>query len=202
MNTHKPEPGVQELFDAIRACIPRAVAVHDVVYRSVAMRQANQRDFLSGVGAATYGGRWNPRGIEAAYASLSIVTAVQEAYQNLLSFGFPTSGVRPRVFAGAKVKLQAVLDLTDKRVRRLLDFTLAELLDEPWREIQDAGQESWTQAIGRGAHAAGFEGLLAPSARDRPTGANLVIFPQSLRTASKIEILGKGDLPPHPSSPK
>lgn len=106
--------------------------------------------------------------------------------------------MRPRVFCGAAVTLQAVLDLTDGGVRRRLGFTLAELLDEDWLAIQDAGDESWTQAIGRGAYVAGFEAVLAPSARDRPRGKNLVVFPERIRAGSKIELLGQGELPAHP----
>jgi RES domain-containing protein len=157
---------------------------------------------LSGEGAAARGGRWNPRGLKAVYASQSVVTAVQEAYQELLRFGFSASVIRPRAFCGAEVTLQRVLDLTDKDIRRVIGFTLAELIDEDWLAIQQEGEESWTQAIGRGTYKAGFEGLLAPSARDRPDGVNLVVFPKSLRAGSRIDIVGKEDLPPHPRSAK
>jgi RES domain-containing protein len=127
---------------------------------------------------------------------------MNEAYQNILHHGFPASSIRPRVFAGARVRLRAVLDLTDASIRRRLGFTLAELLDEDWQGIQDEGDESWTQAIGRGVYVAGFEGLLAPSARDRPNGENIVVFPDNLRPGSRIEILGEDELPPHPRALK
>jgi RES domain-containing protein len=172
--------------------------VDQVIYRSASVRFANSVDFLSGAGAAAYGGRWNRRGIEAVYASLSFETAVHEAYQNILHYGFPASSIRPRVLAGAETHLQTLLDLTDASIRRRLGFTLAELLDEDWQGIQDEGDESWTQAIGRGAYVAGFEGLLVASAQDRPRGVNIVIFPANLRPGSTIEILGEEELPPHP----
>ena len=76
---------------------------------------------------------------------------------------------------------------------------MADILNEDWQTIQREGDESWTQAIGRGAYSAGFEGLLVPSARHRPQGVNLVIFPDNLRVGSSIDILGKEDLPDHPS---
>jgi RES domain-containing protein len=198
MTRREPEPGVQELFDAIMACLPEAVVLDQVIYRSASVRFANSVDFLLGEGAAAYGGRWNRRGIEAVYASLSIQTAVDEAYQNILRFGFAASSIRPRVLAGADAHLQSLLDLTDANIRRRLGFTLADLLDEDWRGIQDEGDESWTQAIGRGAFAAGFEGLLAPSAQDRPRGRTIVVFPANLRVGSTINILGEDELPPHP----
>jgi hypothetical protein len=45
-----------------------------------------------------------------------------------------------------------------------------------------------------------FEGLIVPSAQDRPKGINIVIFPDNLQTGSRIDILGKEDLPDHPPS--
>lgn len=147
------------------------------------------------------GGRWNPRGIKAVYASLSPLTAVQEAYHNFLDFGFDPSAIRPRMFVGAEVELDMVLNLSDQAIRRRLGFTLAELLDEDWQTIQREGDESWTQATGRGAYEAGFEALLAPSSRHRPDGVNLVVFPDKLRSGSRIEIVGKDDLPGHPPPP-
>lgn len=193
------EPGVQELYDAIAACLARAVPYHGVVMRSVGIRYATAKDFLSGDGAATVGGRWNPLGIKAIYASTSPVTATYEAYQNFADYGFSKSSVRPRVFCGAEVDLQKLLDLTDIGIRKRLGFTLAEILNEDWLAIQDERDESWTQATGRGAHLAEFEGLLVPSARDRPHGTNVVIFPDKLRTGSTVRIVGANELPNHPS---
>ena len=95
--------------------------------------------------------------------------------------------------------MQALLDLTDATVQSHLGFTLDELLDEDWLGIQEQGDESWTQAIGRGAYVAGFEGLQVPSAQDRPDGVNVVLFPDRLRRGSKIVILGAAQLPPHPA---
>jgi RES domain-containing protein len=198
----EPEPGVQELFDAIALCMPDAVDLDEVVFRSASVQFANAVDFLSGAGAAAFGGRWNPRGIEAAYASLSIQTATNEAFQNILKHGFPASSIRPRVFAGAQVQLHAMLDLTDGNIQKRLGFTLDELLDEDWLGIQEEGDESWTQAAGRGACIIGFEGLIVPSCQHRPDGVNIVIFPKNLRTDSRIYILGEDDLPPHPNATK
>jgi RES domain-containing protein len=192
------EPGVQELFDAIASCLPHAISVQGVVFRSTGLKYANEHDLVSGAGAAAVGGRWNRRGMRAIYASLSHVTAVHESYRGIEAAGFTAGDIRPRVFCGAVVRLQAVLDLTERGIRRRIGFTLEELVEEDWLCIQEEGDESWTQAIGRGAHAAGFEGLLTPSARDRPQGKNLIIFPDRLRIGSFIEIQGKDELPAHP----
>lgn len=198
MSTKETEPGVQVLFDAIASRLPLAVRFQGVVMRSAGIRHATARDFSSGDGASAKGGRWNPRGIKTLYASTTPVTAVFESYQNFFDFGFSPSSIRPRVFCGAEVRLQALLDMADSSIRRRLGFTLPEILDEEWQTIQREGDESWTQAAGRGAYEAGFEGLLVPSARHRPDGVNVVIFPDNLRAGSRIEILGKEDLPDHP----
>src|SRR5262249_12097678 len=155
-------------------------------------------EFLSGEGAARYGGRWNRIGIRAVYASLDLQTAIKEAFQNFSDHGFKIEDIKPRVIAGVRVSLQALLDLTNHRVRRRIGFTFNELVNEDWRAIQDAGEESWTQAIGRGCRQAGFEGLIAPSSQARPSGRNLVYFPDRLRPQSRISVIDERDLPPHP----
>lgn len=195
------EPGVPELFAALAKCLRRAVPLNRVVFRSATLQYANENDFLSGVGAAIVGGRWNPRGVRAVYASLTPNTAVSEAYQNLNDYGFPLSAIRPRVVCGATVALSRLLDLTDARIRHEIGFSLNELLEEEWLALQQQGEESWTQAIGRGARAAGFEGLIAPSARDLPDGVNLVYFPEYLQAGSHVILLGADELPPAPVRP-
>ena len=183
-------------FIGLRNCI-RAVPFEGTIVRSAGTLYANEQDFLSGRGAARHGGRWNRPGISAVYGSLDIITATTEAYQNFLDAGFALSAIRPRVMAGATVKLSVVCDLTDRVIRRKMGFTLEELMTEDWKGIQTSGEESWTQAIGRGCRIAGFEGLLAPSARNRG-GKNIVIFPDRLIDGSVLSGLAAEDLPPHP----
>ena len=189
---------VVELFEHIAELIPRAIAFDGTIVRSSGTKYANEDDFLSGDGAAKHGGRWNRRRIHAVYASLDIITATYEAYQNFLDYGFSLSAIRPRVTAGARANLSIVLDLTDTANRRKMGFTLTDLLDEDWEGIQAGGEESWTQAIGRGSREAGFEAILVHSARNRG-GRNIVIFSNHLGTGSTLKLLAPDDLPPHPS---
>lgn len=191
-------PEVQDLFDRISDCLPQAVKLTAFGFRSTGVKYANEIDVTSGDGAAYYGGRWNPPGIKAVYMSLDPVTATKESYQEFIKFGFKADNIRPRVMAGAKLKLRRLLDLTDATVRRKLGFRLDELTEEDWRAIQSAGEESWSQAIGRGCRSAGFEGLIVPSARNR-RGKNVVVFPDKLDTRSSVELMAKEELPPHPS---
>jgi hypothetical protein len=70
---------------------------------------------------------------------------------------------------------------------------LDELLAEDWRKINDTGHESQSQAFGRAARDLGAEALLVPSARVRG-GVNLIYFPESVASPTRIEILGAEDL--------
>ncbi|MEE8452885.1 MAG: RES family NAD+ phosphorylase, partial [Thermoguttaceae bacterium] len=194
----RESPEVQGLFDLIAECLPLAVELDAPVFRSAGVKYANEKDFVSGEGAGYNGGRWNPPGIKAIYASLDPVTAVKESFQEFAKYGFKSTDIKPRVIAGAKVNVRRLLDLTDARIRRKLGFPLDELTQEDWAAIQNAGEESWTQAIGRGCRAAGFEGLLAPSARHRP-GKNVVVFPDKLDSDSSVDLIAPDELPPHPS---
>jgi RES domain-containing protein len=178
--------------------MPLAAKLNASAFRSAGVKYANEGDLISGNGASYNGGRWNPPGVRAIYASLDPVTAVKESYQEFLKYGFKASNIRPRVMAGIRLNVKRLLDVTDARIRRRLGFTLAELTGEDWHSIQSAGDESWTQAIGRGARLAGFEGLLAPSARER-NGKNVVVFPENLARTSTVDLMARDELPPRPS---
>jgi len=187
-------PEVIELFRIIAELYPDANGFDGVIIRSVATKYANKNDFFSGEGAAKTGGRWNRPGISAIYASLDVITTTHEAYQNLdTTFHFPMWAIQPRVMAGANAKLGKVLDLTNAEVCEEIGFTLNELKTEDWEAIQAGGEESWTQAIGRGCLQAGFHGIVVPSARNSE-GKNIVVFTANL-SSGEIEILSPDKLP-------
>ena len=106
---------------------------------------------------------------------------------------FPMTKIEPRVMAGATANFDKVLDLTDAKVQTKIGFTSKELVDEDWETIQASGEESWTQAIGRGCLSAGFEAILVPSARNAK-GKNIVIFTANLKGGG-IRILTPDKLP-------
>lgn len=187
-------PEVIELFEVIASFYADAGGFDGVLVRNVGAKYASKNNFYSGAGAAKTGGRWNRKGLEAIYTLLDVETATLEAYQDFIYRGFPLTIITPRVTAGAKVTLGKVLDLTDSKILKEIGFTTKELTGENWRALQNAGDESWTQAIGRGAYLAKFEGLLVPSAR-KEAAKNIVILPKRLARASKIEILGADQLP-------
>lgn len=72
-------------------------------------------------------------------------------------------------------QLNSVLMLNDTGVQSRLGVAAAQLAQEPWRELQERGQEALTQAIGRAAWTLRFEGLIVPSS-ENPAGLNVVVF--------------------------
>jgi len=130
-----------------------------IVFRSVVPRYANARDMTSGVGAFRGGGRWNTPGIHAVYASLEPGLSVNEAMGVVFSDrGFSVGDIRPRLVAGLRCQLSAVIDLSiDSAVPEWL--SLGELLRDDWNLANTNGRESSSQAFGR----AGFRRERSPS---------------------------------------
>jgi RES domain-containing protein len=191
----KPHPDSARLRNAAGDVRAGAAGWAGSVYRSATPRYAGSADLISGFGARKHGGRWNPPGaFSAVYGSSSPETAVAEALATFRHYGIPLSDAMPRVIVAVEAKLEAVLDLTDPRTRSLLRVSRRALRQEPWRERQAAGVEALTQAIGRAAHEAGFDGLRAPSA-PVPAGWNLVVFPQRAKPGA-LRVLGQEAFPP------
>lgn len=80
-----------------------------------------------------------------------------------------------------------MLDLTNPKLRRALNLTLAELASEDWRKLLAIRKESLTQALGRAAAEAGLSGLLVRSAAVR-RGVNVVVFPGVCR-ADRLSVV-------------
>jgi hypothetical protein len=78
--------------------------------------------------------------------------------------------------------------LNDTGVQSRLDVTAAQLMREPWMQLQQSGREALTQAVGRAAWTLGFEGLMVPSA-ENPVGLNLAVF-NDFVPLDRMKILG------------
>ena len=63
----------------LRAELPRLTLWSGTLHRFAEPVYARKPDRLQGVGASLVGGRWNPKGVPAVYASLDEVTALQES---------------------------------------------------------------------------------------------------------------------------
>lgn len=101
--------------------------------------------------------------------SVTQETAIKESGANFTYYNFAPSDVRPKILVGVRLKLRKVIDLTNlEGVGQQPWLRLDELLAEDWRNVNDAGHESQSRALGRAAHDLGAEGLLVPSASDIP----------------------------------
>jgi RES domain-containing protein len=187
----------ERLARALARCEKYRLPWAGVIYRSASVRYANRDDLLTGIGSKSAGARWNPPGsVATVYTSLDIPTAVAEALAHHRYYGFAVETALPRVLVSIQARLQRVLELTDRRVSRTLRVPRGQLLDEDWRACNSGGEEARTQAIGRLAWDAGWEGLLVPSAAST-TGVNLIIFPGNLLLPqSYLLIINRDQLPP------
>jgi RES domain-containing protein len=164
------------------------------VYRNCIPQYATNKDLLAGAGSSLNGGRWNPAGIRAVYASLTPETSMAEALSHFRYYGINVADAMPRVFVAIQVKLTKLLDLTAPDVRRSLKLPINLALHEDWRKVQCSGAECLSQMIGRAAAAVGLEGLIVPSDAD-PSGKNLVCFPDNLAAKSKLVVHRADELP-------
>lgn len=175
--------------------LPQAIAWSGIGYRSASTKYANSKDITTGMGSMKSGGRWNPlRSFPTVYLSCELDTAFKESFAHLSYFGFEPHMALPRTFAAVQLRLHRILDLTDGNVLKSLRVSRRSLLKQDWRRIQDGGREALSQAIGRLAQELGYEGILAPSAAAQ-RGTNLVYFPGSLLTTSRVKVLNPAQLP-------
>ncbi len=132
---------------------------------------------LSTTGAQTQGGRWNPpNSFLALYLALSEQTAAAELYRRAEGENRSPEDLLPRRLHRYRVRLSAILDLTNAEVRRALALSAEDLT---------SGDRSLCNALGDATHYVGFEGILAPSATG--VGAVLVVFFDRLKAGSDVE---------------
>ena len=125
---------------------------------------------LSGRGAELYGGRFNPKGAAALYASLSPVTALREANQ--------VGALQPTTLVAYEADVGPVFDARDAEALARLGMTREDLASVAWRDEMIANGESATQAFARRLIVAGYAALLVRSfARGAsPADLNLVLW--------------------------
>ncbi|MCX2843207.1 RHS domain-containing protein [Microbulbifer thermotolerans] len=102
--------------------------------------------------------RYTEPGISGVYGGTTAKTAEAE----IAHYGALTG----RELVSKEVKMNNILDITDPKVRDQLGVTLEEITGDSY---------DTTHAIGKFAKENGFDGILAPSARN-PAGANLISF--------------------------
>jgi len=114
------------------------------------------RDPLSGEGARLVGGRWNPPGSFAVlYLGCDVATVVREFERLARKQRRAVDEFLPRDMFTYELRLQHVLDLRVGEHADAVGLTPADFADD---------ELSKCQLVGEAVHAAGFEGLIAPSA--------------------------------------
>lgn len=127
-------------------------------YRGKLFRALNPiyaRDPLSGYGAERHGGRFNPEGTPALYASLSIVTALREANQ--------VGNLQPTTLISYEADIENVFDTRDESALQPFGMNALSLADPRWRDQMKAKNKAPTQEFAEQLAAQGFQGLLVRS---------------------------------------
>jgi RES domain-containing protein len=146
---------------------------------------------MSGAGAAVHGGRFNPKGMDALYLSLTIMTAIGEASQG---FAFK---IEPYVLCSYEVDCADIADLrTDAgRVAHAVEY---DDLACAWLADVTGGKEPRSCRLSRRLIADGHAGALVPSFAPgaRSDDYNLVLWNWSQRRPHKVAVFDpSGRLP-------
>lgn len=125
---------------------------------------------LSGIGAKYYGGRFNAKGIEALYTSLSPETAIKEANQ--------VGALQPTTLVSYKANIGPIFDGRDHVLISEYSMTVSDLSTNTWREEMNTGGKSTTQTFANELISNGYKGLIVPSYMKGAliTDVNLVLW--------------------------
>jgi RES domain-containing protein len=141
------------------------------------------REPLSGRGAELYGGRFNPKGVPALYASRSPVTALREANQ--------VGTLQPTTLVAYEADLRPVFDTRDEAA--LLAFRMTpELMAAPtWREEMARSGESRTQEFARQLIGEGFAAMIVRSFARGANGnaVNVVVWSWSSELPAQLVVV-------------
>lgn len=188
--TVKSHPEFDSISHRIRQLKPLAISWQGTVFRSIRPEYWASEDLLAGEESRQHGGRWNPpSSFRRVYLALTLNTALEEMKGWLRYYHLPPESALPRVFTAVETNLSEVLNLTDGAIRQRLQISLDRMKGEDWRRMNDRGKEALTQAVGRAAFEADFEGLVVPSVQDAK-GRNLVVFPEKLLPRSQLHEVG------------
>jgi RES domain-containing protein len=142
------------------------------VYRICPARRAG--NMVSMRGAFLHGARYNIRGyFGALYTSLSSQTARREMARY---FTAPPAG--GFVEASIGLRLNRVVDLTDRKLLRKAGVVWEQLIEAQFRIPQELALRAWEN---------GIEALLVPSAAD-PAGRNLAVFLDNQQPPWRVEL--------------
>lgn len=157
-----------------------------MLYRGKLNRALNPiyaREPLSGRGAELYGGRFNPKGLPALYASLSVMTALREANQ--------AGNLQPTTLVSYDAEIDGVFDCRDEHAVKAEGMDGAALADNTWRDQMKTAGESRTQVLVRRLIAGGYHALLvrsfAPGVND--ADLNLVLWNWGAAAPARLTLI-------------
>lgn len=110
---------------------------------------------LSGRGAELYGGRFNPKGMPALYAALSVMAALREANQ--------AGSLQPTTLVSYEADVENVFDSRDEGALEALGVTSATLADPAWRDRMRRDGMAVTQELAETLVAQGYQAMLVRS---------------------------------------
>jgi RES domain-containing protein len=138
---------------------------------------------LSGEGAALRGGRFNPKGVEALYLSLSSACAIKEANQG---FAFKINAC---LLCSYEVDCADIADLRDEAGRAAHRVDAADM-SCPWFAMIAQGREPQSWTLARRLIAQRFAGILVPSYAPGAdaTDQNLVLWKWSSKLPHRVNV--------------
>jgi RES domain-containing protein len=127
---------------------------------------------LSGEGARTHGGRFNPRGKPALYLALDLVTAANEASQ-----GFTNRLIPPITIVSYEVDCDDIEDLTDLSTLTRLHVSAGDL-NCAWKLLAETKQSVPSWSLVNRLATSGVTGIVVPSFAPGATreSKNLVLW--------------------------
>lgn len=136
---------------------------------------------LSGEGAARYGGRFNPVGMQALYCSRDPLTALREANQ--------VGDLQPSTLVAFDTAIEGIFDGQSAKALDPFGLAMRDLADDGWRDSMQRDGEAPTQRFARALMEAGYSGISVPSFARGATGTNLVLWRWSSGAPHRLTLI-------------
>lgn len=158
-----------------------AVTWSGKLYR--ALNPVYAREPLSGRGAELYGGRFNPKGMPALYASTSVLTALREANQ--------VGDLQPTTLVCYRAEIENVFDTGDAEALAAAGLDAAALADPGWRDQMKRDGEARTQRLAGDLFRQGHNGMLVRSFAKGAAAddVNLVLWRWGSDAPARLELI-------------
>ena len=192
--TLKEHPRYKQLRLEIRAVIGGLFQPWEgPLYRCVELEWARPEALISGEGSRRFGSRWMRPGLHRlVYGASTELIALKETRRGFSYYGIKKPRQNLRVTVEILASFSKVIFLADL-VSAISWLEMDEFLKEDWRKVNQASNETLSQACGRVLIESGCECLAAPSVKDG-RGRTFVWFPDNLGSGCKVEVSGHKEL--------